>query len=273
MSKLSNTFKKLNRQGDAGLIVFVTAGDPNLETTVQTVLALEKAGVDAVELGIPFSDPLADGPVIQASSERGLQSGATIPTILDTVHTIRKHSQIPIVFMTYFNPVLQYGLESFIKNTATAGVDGVLLTDVPPEEAGDWAFICHQNAVDTIFLLAPTSTDERIQQVAEMGTGFIYCVSRTGVTGEREQLPQDLTKLVGRIRAHTNQPIVVGFGISQPEHVRAVCRDMPADAVVVGSAVVRLLNSHSNEPTKAFETLQDYIKGLKNETINTKRVR
>jgi tryptophan synthase alpha chain len=265
----------LRENGDGGVIVFLTGGDPNVETTIRAVVELAEAGVDAIELGIPFSDPIADGPVIQASSERALNSGTTIESLLSAVSEIRMYTDVPLIFMSYFNPVLQYGLERFARECSAVGVDGVLITDLPPEEATDWIRAANKNSIETIFLLAPTSTDERIKTVTAVSNGFIYCVSRTGITGEREELPKDLRELVQRIRRETEKPIAVGFGISKPEHVKAVLSRTDADAVVVGSAIVRRMHewlySHGDE--KTWRMLRQFVTSLKEAAKGTKRQR
>jgi len=237
MERLQRCFDRLRERNELALVLYLTAGDPSEELTIEAALCSAASGADVLELGIPFSDPIADGPTIQAAIDRALKRGVRVATVLEMVRTIRQKSEVPLVLMTYFNPVLRYGLERFALNAAQAGADGVLLTDVPPEEAGEWIKVAMQAGLATIFLLAPTSTEERIRLVAEIGTGFIYCISRTGVTGEREQLPEDLPELICRIRSHTDKPIVVGFGISKPAHVAAVAQMEGADGVVVGWAL------------------------------------
>lgn len=241
MTRLSQQFQRLKNNGEAGLICFITAGDPDLDTTERLVLEMERAGVDVVELGIPFTDPLADGKTIQHSSERALLHHITLETVLESVANLRRKTQLPVVLMTYYNPVLQYGLEKFARRAATAGVDGVIITDLPPEEGHEWVTAARKHDVDRIFLLSPTSSDERMRCVGEHASGFIYCVSRTGVTGAQDRLPQDLDQLVRKIRRRTDKPIGVGFGIAKPEHVSAVVNEAGADAAVVGSALINLI--------------------------------
>jgi tryptophan synthase alpha chain len=223
-------------------VAFLTAGDPSLERTVSAALELEKAGVDVLELGVPFSDPLADGPVIQRSSERALSRGVTLARVLDVVREIRKASQLPLVLFSYLNPLLQRGLDRVAKEAAQAGVDGVLVTDLPPEEGEAWIAAARAAELDTIFLASPTSPDERLRKVAEASRGFVYAISRTGVTGERQALSGDARPLVSRLRALTRVPVALGFGISTPEQVKEAAA--AADAVVVGSALVRFLEEH-----------------------------
>jgi tryptophan synthase alpha chain len=209
---------------------------------VEVALALESAGSDVLELGVPFSDPLADGPVIQRASERALRRGTTLAAVLDAVRRIRKKSQLPIVLFSYANPLLRYGLERLARDAHEAGVDGVLVTDLPPEEAGEWIPVARQADLDTVFLAAPTSSDERLRRVAEATRGFVYAVSRTGVTGETEALSGDARPLVARLRSLTDVPVALGFGISTPEQVQSAAG--VADGVVVGSALVRFLEEH-----------------------------
>ncbi|GBD00037.1 Tryptophan synthase alpha chain [bacterium HR17] len=264
MERLHRCFERLREQKTLALVLYVTAGDPSPEQTVEAVLRGTEAGADVFELGIPFSDPIADGPTIQAAIDRALRRGVRVATVLEMVHAIRQHSQVPLVLMTYFNPIWRYGLERFASDAAKAGADGVLLTDVPPEEAGEWLSIARRVNLATIFLLAPTSTEQRIRLVAEIGTGFIYCVSRTGVTGEREALPPDLPDLVRRIRAHTDKPIVIGFGISRPDHVAVVASMDGADGVVVGSALVRLLHEEFGDGRNGnWQRVTEFVRALK----------
>lgn len=264
MERLERKFTSARQNKELSLVLYVTAGDPSPEHTVETVIRGAEAGADVFEIGIPFSDPIADGPTIQAAIDRALRRGVRVATVLEIVKAIRQKTEVPLVLMTYFNPVLQYGLESFAKDAKNAGADGVLLTDVPPEEASEWVEIARRNELATIFLLAPTSTDERIKLVSEIGTGFIYCVSRTGVTGERERLPEDLPELVTRIRRHTDKPIAIGFGISKPEHVAAVAKMDGADGVVVGSALVRMLDEEFGKGQQgSWQKITNFVKALK----------
>jgi len=264
MSRIERRIAQRRSHGQTVSVVFVTAGDPSLEATREIVLAMDKVGIDIVELGIPFSDPIADGPSIQASSQRALSQGVTPTDVLELVSSIRSKSDIPIVLMSYYNPVLQMGLEAFSRVCSFVGVDGVILTDLSPEEAGPWKRCAAASGIDTIFLVAPTSTDERIALISKLASGFIYCVSRTGVTGARDDLAKsELQHLIQRVRAHTrpqgfsaNQhsqterqdslPVIVGFGISRPEHVRAIA-DF-ADGAVVGSALVDFIAQNRSDP-------------------------
>ena len=236
-TRIRRRFDDLGRRGEMGLVAFLTAGDPSLEATESFVLALDEAGADVVELGVPFSDPVADGPAIQRSSERALRAGTTLAGVLDLVESIRRKSDVPLVLFSYYNPVLQMGIERFSQRAADAGADGVLITDLTPEEARDYRRIVHAHGLDTIFLAAPTSTDERLARIAEVSSGFLYVISRTGVTGARESLPEDLPALIRRVRRASRLPVAVGFGISLPGQVSIL--GGLADAAVVGSALVQ----------------------------------
>jgi tryptophan synthase alpha chain len=235
-TRISKRFAELRAVGELGIVAYITAGDPSLDATLKFVLALAEAGADVIELGVPFSDPLADGPTIQRASERALKSGTTLAGVLGLVRRIRQSSQVPLVLFSYYNPILQMGLEKFAADAASAGADGVLATDLTPEESDDYRRILGAQHLDTIFLGAPTSTDERLAKIAACSSGFLYLISRTGVTGARDVLPEDLPALLRRTRAVTQLPLAVGFGISLPGHVSVLGR--LADAAVVGSALV-----------------------------------
>jgi tryptophan synthase alpha chain len=235
-TRITRRFAELRRQKQMGLVAFLTAGDPDLAATESFVLAMAEAGADVIELGVPFSDPLADGPAIQRSSERALRSGTTLGGVLDLVASIRRQSDVALVLFSYYNPVLQMGLEKFADRAAAAGADGVLITDMTPEEAGDYRRVMASRGLDTIFLAAPTSPDGRLAKIAASTSGFLYLISRTGVTGTKDTLPEDLPALVRRVRKVTSLPIAVGFGISLPGHVSVL--GGLADAAVIGSALV-----------------------------------
>lgn len=236
MRRIEKTFARLKDEGSGGLIPFITAGDPNLSVTCELIVALARNGASIIELGVPFSDPMADGPVIQRSSERALRNGVGLEQILQTVSKAREVTNVPIVLFSYYNPLLQFGLERLAQEAAHAGVDGVLVTDVPPEEAEQFQNCLSAQGLDMIYLVAPTSTDARLQMIAERASGFIYAVSRTGVTGMREESSNSAEILVARVRAVTSLPVAVGFGISNKTQVDDVLRY--ADAAVVGSAIV-----------------------------------
>jgi tryptophan synthase alpha chain len=236
MNRIVARFSQLQRQGQKGFILYIGAGDPNLETTRELALAFDRLGVDVLELGVPFSDPLADGLVNQLAAQRGLASGATPRKVLQTVQAIRRDAAIPIVLYIYFNLIHRYGLAAFVREAAQAGVDGLLVLDLPPEEADDYQQLMQQAGLCPIYLVAPTTPDERIARIVKNGAGFIYYVSREGVTGMQDKVAANLTDMVNRIRKHTSLPVAVGFGVSGPKQARLVAE--AADAVVVGSAVV-----------------------------------
>jgi tryptophan synthase alpha chain len=247
-TRISRRFGELRASGELGIVAYITAGDPSLDATLRFVLALAEAGADVVELGIPFSDPLADGPTIQRASERALKAGATLAGVLELVRRIRRSSQVPLVLFGYYNPVFQMGLEKFAAAASSAGADGVLITDLTPEESGDYRRILGRYHLDTVFLGAPTSTDERLKKISDCSSGFLYLISRTGVTGAKDELPDDLPSLVRRARGVTQLPIAVGFGISLPGHVSVL--GGLADAAVLGSALVsEIENATLSDPT------------------------
>jgi tryptophan synthase alpha chain len=235
-SRITRCFDALRVSGELGIVAYITAGDPTLDATRRFVLALAEAGADVIELGVPFSDPVADGPTIQRASERALKNGTTLEKILALVRELRRSTEVPIVLFSYYNPVLQMGLDKFAATAAEAGADGVLITDLTPEEADDYRAAVSARGLDTIFLAAPTSTDERLVKIAACSSGFLYVVSRTGVTGAKDSLADELPALLRRARAVTRLPIAVGFGISLPGHVSIL--GGLADAAVVGSALV-----------------------------------
>jgi tryptophan synthase alpha chain len=235
-TRISNRFAELRASGELGIVAYIVAGDPSIDASLKYVLALAEAGADVIELGVPFSDPLADGPTIQRGAERALKAGATLAGVLDLVCRIRESSQVPLVLFSYYNPILQMGVEKFASAAASAGADGVLVTDLTPEESDDYRRVLAAQHLDTIFLGAPTSTDERLAKIAACSSGFLYLISRTGVTGAKDALPDDLPALIRRTRSATHLPIAVGFGISLPGHVSVL--GGLADAAVVGSALV-----------------------------------
>ena len=248
-SRIAKRFADLRATGELGIVAYITAGDPTLDATCDFVLALAEAGADVIELGVPFSDPLADGPTIQRASERALKSGTTLAGVIALVRRIRQSSQVPLVLFSYFNPILQMGLEKFAAAAAEAGADGVLVTDLTPEESAEYRQILQAHHLDTIFLAAPTSTDERLVKIAACSSGFLYLISRTGVTGAKDALPDDLPALLRRARRFTQLPIAVGFGISLPGHVSVL--GGLADAAVVGSALVSEIKKASSPEAAA----------------------
>jgi len=245
-TRIKKRWAKLKASGDKALIGFVVAGDPDLPKSGEIVLALADAGVDIVELGVPFSEPIADGPVIQRSGDRAIRKGAFLPAILDLVKEIRHKSEVPLLLMTYVNPVLRYGLERFAADAAASGADSALFTDLSVEEAAPFIAEMRRKELDTVFLAAPTSTDERLRRVAEYSSGFVYAVSRAGTTGAKDTLSSAIGPLLTRLRAITTLPIAAGFGISQPEHLAQLAPF--ADGVVVGSALVRVIEEHTENP-------------------------
>ncbi len=244
-TRISRLFGNLRTEGRKGLIAYLTAGDPSPDRTESLVGALEAGGADLIELGVPFSDPIADGPVIQRGAGRALQAGTRLRDVLEIARRVRKRSEVPLLLFTYLNPVLSYGVEALARDAAEAGIDGCLLTDLSVEEAEPYLAAIRGTGLDTVFLAAPTSTPERLRLVAKYSSGFIYLVSRTGVTGESESLSGAVAPLVAAMRRESELPLAVGFGISRPEHVAEVCRI--ADAAVVGSAFVRLIEQNLAE--------------------------
>lgn len=243
MSPITQTFRRLKKQNQKALIPFITAGDPSLATTYRLILALEKAGADLIELGVPFSDPMADGPVIQKASERSLKKGTTLRRVLDLVKKIRKKTQIPLVLMGYYNPIFVMGHDVFAEQAKSAGVDGVLVVDLPPEESKSLRMVLARHGIDFIPLLAPTSDERRIQKAVQGCRGFIYYVSLTGVTGAKLQISNEIFQKIGCIRQNTSKPIAIGFGISKPADAERLAP--LADGFVVGSALVSLIEKHA----------------------------
>src|SRR5437870_1932025 len=264
MNRIVERFARLKRKGEKGFIVYIGAGDPNLEATRQLALALDSIGVDVVELGVPFSDPLADGLVNQLAAQRGLESGTTPPKVLETVAAIRKESQVPIVLYIYFNLIHRVGLERFIADAAKAGVDGLLVLDLPPEESTNYEALMRQAGLCNIYLVAPTTPDDRIELIVKRGAGFIYYISREGVTGMQKKVSESIGEMVAKIRRHTDLPIAVGFGISNPEQAKFVAQY--AEAIVVGSAVVNQIAEHGKSPeliSRVAEFVKPLLKGVK----------
>jgi tryptophan synthase alpha chain len=259
-TRIGQRFAELRASGELGIVAYITAGDPTFDATLKFVLALAEAGADVIELGVPFSDPLADGPTIQRASERALKSGTTLAGVIDLVRRIRQSSPVPLVLFSYYNPILQMGLEKFARAASEAGADGVLATDLTPEESADYRRILAVHHLDTIFLGAPTSTDERLAKIAAVSSGFLYLISRTGVTGAKDALPDDLPALIRRARAVTQLPIAVGFGISLPGHVSVL--GGLADAAVVGSALVSEIES-AKSAEAASAALAARVRSLK----------
>lgn len=265
MNRIDAKFKELQSKGEKAFISFITSGDPTLDITEELVLELEKAGSDIIEFGVPYSDPLADGPVNQEAAQRALLNDVTIEDILARVKHLRESTEIPILLFTYYNPVLVYGHEKLAHDAKEAGVDGILCVDLPPEEAEEYEKAFSNAGLATVFLLAPTSTDDRVELIAKHSTGFIYYVSRTGVTGEQQSIDKSVRPMVKKIKEHTDIPVAVGFGISTPEQAKEIASY--GDGVVVGSAIVRMVGELGDTPETAkkvgafVKTLVDATKG------------
>jgi tryptophan synthase alpha chain len=259
MNRIVERFARLKREGKKGFIVYIGAGDPHLEATRQLSLAFDQAGVDVLELGVPFSDPLADGLVNQLAAQRGLESGTTPPKVLETVAAIRKESQIPIVLYIYFNLIHKVGMEKFAADAARAGVDGLLVLDLPPEESDNYEAIMRKAGLCNIYLVAPTTPDDRIELIVKRGAGFIYYVSREGVTGMQQKISDTIASMTAKIHKHTDLPIAIGFGISNPEQARAVSQY--GEAIVVGSAVVNQIAEYGKS-NELIPKVSSFIKSL-----------
>ncbi len=259
MNRIVERFAKLKRDNKKAFVVYIGAGDPNLEATRQLALAFDKAGVDVLELGVPFSDPLADGLVNQLAAQRGLESGTTPPKLLETIAAIRRDSQVPIVLYIYFNIIHRVGMERFIANAAKAGVDGLLVLDLPPDESDNYEAQMANAGLCNIYLIAPTTPEARMEKIVKRAAGFIYYISREGVTGMQNSIASNLASQVAKIRAHTSLPIAVGFGVSNPEQAKAVAKE--ADGCVVGSAIVNQIAEHGKS-TDLVPKLGAYVKAM-----------
>jgi tryptophan synthase alpha chain len=259
MNRITARFEKLRNDRKKGFIVYIGAGDPNLEATQKLALAFDQIGVDVLELGVPFSDPLADGLVNQLAAQRGLESGTTPKKVFETIGRIRRNSQIPIVLYVYFNLLHRCGVEKFVADAAAAGVDGLLVLDLPPEESENYEDVMKKQELATIYLVAPTTPDHRIELIVKRGTGFIYYVSREGVTGMQTTIAQNIGDMAAKIRKHTSLPVAVGFGISNPDQARAVAQH--SEAIVVGSAVVNQIAEHGQSP-QLIEKVAQFTKQL-----------
>jgi tryptophan synthase alpha chain len=260
MSRISQTFEYLHKIHERALIPYVTAGDPDLEMTKRLVREMVRRGGDIIEIGVPFSDPLADGPIIQRASQRALQRGTTLRKILQTVSELRHEVDVPLVLMTYYNPVFRYDEEAFVADALDAGVDGIIVPDLPPEEGQSLMELTTDTPLDMIFLAAPTSTSARLALISEASRGFVYYVSRLGTTGVRDQLADDLRLMLEQLRTSTSKPITVGFGVSTPEHVRLVAE--LADGVVVASAILKLMEDLGDRADR-LEHVGDFVAALK----------
>lgn len=261
MSRIEERFTDLRARGRTGLVTYVTAGDPDLPQSAEILKRLDRAGADVLEVGVPFSDPLADGPVIQRATERALAAGVTLTAVLGMLKAVRPSVSAPIVIFSYANPILRMGLERFVSEARAAGVDGVLTLDLPPEEGETFRAAFRGAGIDTIFLLSPTTTVERIRRAASLGSGFLYGISRLGVTGVRDSVDASAGELAARVKAETDLPLALGFGISRPEHVRAI--GQCADAAVVGSALVNVIAEHGRSPA-LLDEVERYVRWLQN---------
>ncbi|HVF10121.1 MAG TPA: tryptophan synthase subunit alpha [Abditibacteriaceae bacterium] len=266
MSRLATTFEKLKTRDERAFIPFVTCGDPDLATTRALLLAYVEAGADIVEIGIPFTDPLADGPTIQRASERALAGGATMDDAFHLIADVRRETEVPLVPMTYINPVYQIGYDSFAQRCREAGVDGVIISDLPPEEGAEWIEAGRRHSVDTIFLLAPTSDDARVQAVACAASGFIYAVARLGVTGARSDVPPEIGTLIERIRRHSATPVCAGFGFSSPDQIQRTCRETAVDGIVVASALMDRIESTAGDASAKVAAAASFAHELKDAT-------
>lgn len=260
MSRIDERFAALAAQKRTGLVTYVTAGDPDLPRSAEILKRLDRAGADVLEVGVPFSDPLADGPVIQRATERALAAGATLPKVLDMLKSVRKEISAPIVIFSYANPILRMGLDRFVEAAGAAGVDGVLTLDMPPEEGEAFRAAFSLAGIDTIFLLSPTTTVERIKRAAELGSGFLYGISRLGVTGVRETIDDSARELAERVKGVTQMPLALGFGLSKPEHIKAIGHY--AEAAVVGSALVKVIAEYGQSP-KLLDEVEGYVRWLR----------
>jgi len=264
--RIEETLNQLKGQGKKGLIIYITAGDPNLKVTETLVYTIAKAGADIIELGIPFSDPLADGVTIQQASERALKVNTNIPKILSTIARIREKTSIPLALMTYYNPIYAYGLERFVKESKAVGVDGFIVPDLPLEESEEFQNITDKTGLELVSFLTPTSTSERITAIVQKARGFIYCVSVLGVTGVRKEFSTEIVEMLEKIKQYTNKPLAIGFGISNPEQVREAAKY--ADAVIVGSAIVKLIENYRGDLPTMSQQITSFVKSLKEVLIN-----
>ncbi len=269
MSRIKNIFNRLKKKNETALIPYVMAGDPDLATTKTLILEMEKAGCDIIELGAPFSDPLADGPTIQKAAIRSLKNHTSIADVLGLVADVRKTSKVPLVLMTYYNLIFKYGEDRFVHDAVAAGLDGLIMPDLPPEEAGTLILLAKKAGLDIIFLLAPTSTDDRIKQVSKASQGFVYYVSLTGVTGAKLAVQNSIEGSLLRIKSVTDKPVSVGFGISSPDQAAQVAR-WGADGVIVGSALVKVIEENIGNP-ELIPQVVTFVKALKQGILAGKR--
>jgi len=259
--RIEKVLRSSIEEGKKSLIIYITAGDPDLKVSEELVYTIDKAGADILELGIPFSDPLADGPTIQQASQRALNGKVTIPKILSTIERIRKKSSVPIALMTYYNPIFHYGLDRFVADSKAVGVDGLIVPDLPLEESKELRDITERFGIELISFITPTSTPERIDAIAKVAQGFIYCVSVTGVTGTRENLSLDVAEMIRKIRPYTDIPLAIGFGISNAKQAKEMIKY--TDAIIVGSAVVKIIENYQNDLSVLLGQVRSFVKFLK----------
>ena len=269
MKRLQQAFEQLKNRHERALVPFVTCGDPDLQTTRELILAYAEAGADIIEIGIPFTDPLADGPTIQRASERALANGTTMDDALNLIADVRCETDVPLVPMTYINPVYQIGYDNFARRCREAGADAVIISDLPPEEGQAWIEAGRKHEVGTIFLLAPTSDEARIETVAKGASGFIYAVARLGVTGARSDVPPEIGDLIKRIRQHTSTPICAGFGFSSPDQIRKTCETTDLNGIVVASALIDVIEKTAGSSGEKVAAAQSFAAELKAATRST----
>lgn len=260
MSRIAERFGYCKEKNEGALVAYLMAGDPDIDQCLTAMCAVAAGGADIIELGVPFSDPMADGKIIQLAAIRALAAGTYMPQIFSLVRKFREEYSTPLLLMTYWNPILQFGIERTCDEAIAAGIDGLLISDLPPEEATEWLAAANARGIDTIFLLAPTSPEKRIRLVADVGSGFTYCVARLGVTGEQAELPADLFALIARIKKFTSAPVAVGFGVSTPDQVHQICQH--ADGAIVGSALVKIIAEHGSKATLS-DAVTHFIASLK----------
>ena len=260
MSRIEDKFKELKEKNQPGLVLYLTAGDPNLETTEKLIFCLEQAGADIIELGVPFSDPMADGPTIQLASQRALKNYFTLEDVFALVERVRQRSQIPILLFSYYNPIFKFGEERAVSLAQETGVDGMLVVDLPPEESGSLRELCKSYGLNLVHLIAPTTPPERIKLISELSSGFIYYVSVTGVTGARSELPKDIIEHLAMVKRYTHLPVAVGFGISRPEQAKKLAE--VADAIVIGSALVKIIEEFSGSD-ELFKRTSEFVQSIK----------
>ena len=259
--RIEKNLRRSRERGRKSLIIYITAGDPDLKVTEELVYSMAEAGADVVELGIPFSDPLADGPTIQQASQRALKGKVTISKILSTIERIRKKSSVPIALMTYYNPIFYYGLDRFVADSKKIGVDGLIVPDLPLEESKELRAITERFGIELIPFITPTTTSERIEAITKVAQGFIYCVSVTGVTGIRENLSLDVAEMIRKIRPYTDVPLAIGFGISNTKQAKEMIKY--SDAIIVGSAVIKIIENYQNDLATMLSQVKDFVRSLK----------